>query len=205
MIGGRPPDELKGGFSWRKSKSWANSLRKFAVRSRITSILVRERLGDEPLRGIMRPMLSGTLVELIVGGGGSTAATHPLHLIDASNDISGAQVRVTYGTVHGNADPGMSLGDYPVFILPVSGAGYIYFELVVDWAGDFISLAIDSDTAVPSDSVTGTGTSTEYTFNRSIGTFAVAAGPPITTAVADALTGSQEFQLCGTSGLFGVI
>ncbi|GEM_PF-1188597 len=90
----------------------------------------------------------------------SAAGPVPFQVLDAT-DAGGPKVRVVFGTISPqgaalgggvNAWPGgMTVGDDPQYILPVSGTGVVYLGVSVDTSASYTitSLYIDQNAAIP--------------------------------------------------------
>jgi hypothetical protein len=72
---------------------------------------------------------------------------HPYQIIDATNPTDGVQIRVCLGMLNGIKPDGMSDGDDPQYILPISGSGVKIIQLgaTVDAGNGYGSSTLDGD------------------------------------------------------------
>lgn len=120
------------------------------------------------------------------GGHGASAVLTPLSLVDAS-DKDGAKIRIVYGTIGNQPIAGMSPGDNPPYVLPVSGAsGFVWAVITTDDNGIVDSVTADLGAKVPSDEDT-----VGYLV---LGSYSLDASKNLT--VASALAGSQQCTRC---------
>lgn len=103
------------------------------------------------------------------GGGGAPEQKSNLafQLIDAS-DENGTKLRVVAGTINGQFPPGMSTGDNPPYVLPVSGNGVVYVSVTIDSEGGITSRSIAIGSSVPVNS------KSQFYFN--VGSYSVSSG-----------------------------
>jgi len=101
----------------------------------------------------------GTTVGDVTGGRsvnvssiGGISGINSLQLINAS-DESGKKIRISYGTVAGEAPSGMSPGDDPPFLLSgISGSGYVYAKITYTaTTGDITDRSIEKRADEPSE------------------------------------------------------
>lgn len=164
--------ELKRGPKWLKMAFQDLASTLFAMMPKADGITMTQTSTAE-----------GTLFR--ARGGGGILGTVPIHPFQLIEDEDG--IRVVYGTVNGEAPAGMSDGDEPNYVLPITnGSGVIYIMVTVD--GDFhiTSRSIDSAGSMPPD-----GGSTFY---QQIGSYNYSGGQLF---LAQAISGSQAFELCG--------
>lgn len=99
---------------------------------------------------------------------------------------SPTQIRVYLGTVNGNAPDDFSPGDTPPFLLSVSGDGVVFIEVTTDAGGTITDVSVSFDASMPADSAGD--------YHQQIGSFSSSGGSLV---VAQAIGGSQWFELCG--------
>jgi len=114
-------------------------------------------------------------------------------IVDKSNATDGLRVRLYEGTVKNTIPSGFSLGDTPPYIIPISVSVYIWlvFEsetptLSVDWGAG----------GPPVDDFSS------HTAYLTIGSVAVIIGK---LNISKSIAGSQWFQWCGSSALWGLV
>lgn len=184
-MGPHIPLEVKG---FGKLGKFCRAILKIAKAALIQSIIIENLPSGStaPPSAEVKILDSGTLIKLKIGSGGGSFI-HPFHLKDASNAIDGTQVRVYFGTVNGVIPEDMTTGDDPIFIIPVTGEGAIWLEVLVDVDGAVDVVTIDAGTETPPDD------SDADLFYLTIGTFIVDGDIVL---VSDSLSGSQTFSRC---------
>jgi hypothetical protein len=175
-------DSLPDGPVWVTGKM----LKAFAAALYADRAVLAPGIGNEI------PTISGRVLYVLPGG--AVAPNFPFQLLDYS-DTEAMKIRVVYGTVNGHRPDGMSAGDDPQYILTITGSsGVIYLELTVDDSGNITDTSIGVGSTLPDDDYD------DGDFYMEIGSYSVTDEQ---LSIAQALTSSQSFELCGTIGIWG--
>jgi hypothetical protein len=152
----------------------------------------------------------------IFGTGGSTSSSVavPLQAVDYSNN-SGAAVRIRWGTINnivptiGGAPITVDINDddnAPLYLTEDDTIIVIDIDVTTAGAVDSVSIFSQSSSTPPANEYNDDGSATCYLTLAGIVVHAPTDdGDSWYVTIADNLTGSQAFQLCGTSALYGVI
>jgi len=134
-----------------------------------------------------------------VAGSIIAATTHPLLIFP-----DGGGIRIVYGTIGGIVPDGMQPGDSPTFILSgMTGSGVVYGGVDTDSGIPApITASIAFAASKPAD-VDPNGDGTDGNFYFQIGSYTVSDKGAIKTA--QNVSGSQAFQYCGGSALWGLV
>lgn len=163
---------------------------------------VEKRIEEiKPVSGIGAKVVdtgSGRMINVQPAGVSSPASTHPFKLVDASENMP--KIRVMFGTVNGIQPSGMSPGDDPPYFVTPSGAGYVWLGITFEDDSGITSRWIDYGASVPGnpnpDDWEGSGN-----FYRQIGSYSVTDDG---ISLGQALSGSQEVNICDGSALWGL-
>lgn len=138
----------------------------------------------------------GTTINFVGLAQGLVSIKHPFKLLDKSDD-TGHKIQVIFGNVNGQTPAGMVVGDDPPYILNLtSTTGVIFIGLTVDVDGVITSLFLNQAATLPAN--------TEFTASLSVGSYVIDTVND-KLRISQSISGSQMYQKCGASHLFGLV